>query len=271
MALLRKYFAGHGILEVITPSLVSYDANDTNIQSLSTDGGYLITSPEHEMKELIAEHGQDCYQIAKVFRQESSSSRYHLVDFTMVEWYRVGLNYKQMIDHSVELLQYVGLEYRSQAVSFNDLIKNTLGVDIVSDSLLEASNDLGLMGESHTNTQLLDFLYSRSVRNFKNENIYVVTHFPIHLANLSAPDPNNAEVCLRFEVFVGSMELVNGAEELIDGQEYIRRMSVYKPEAIVNHRLVEAMRSLSLLSGTALGFDRLLMALYGIDDIKELL
>src|SRR5262245_40036822 len=90
----REYFAATKTLEVETPALSRSAATDVHLQSVGAHANghprFLHTSPEYAMKRLLASGCGDIYQIAHVFR-DGESGRFHNPEFTMIEWYRVGI------------------------------------------------------------------------------------------------------------------------------------------------------------------------------------
>jgi len=103
---IRDYMQAQQVLEVITPALSAAATTDPNIHSFHVDDRYLHTSPEFAMKRLLAAFATDIYQIATVFR-DSEAGRFHNAEFTLLEWYRVGMDHIALIDDVSALMQCV--------------------------------------------------------------------------------------------------------------------------------------------------------------------
>ena len=162
LQLIRQWFNDQGVLEVETPQISAGATTDPHIDSFAvctsnevgTDAGtgvtrnnqparHLRTSAEFHMKRLLASGSGDIYELGKVFRVDESG-RYHNPEFTMLEWYRVGLNHHQLIDDVENLLKhlhtlqadntgYPGLE----RISYRNLWKTHCNVDIANASCAE--------------------------------------------------------------------------------------------------------------------------------------
>ena len=108
-ALVRDFFAGRGVLEVETPVLSRAGNTDPNIASFAlefsgrTDGAprtrWLRTSAEFPMKRLLAAGIGDCYELGRVFRDGEAGGR-HNPEFTMLEWYRLGVDHLRVADEA---------------------------------------------------------------------------------------------------------------------------------------------------------------------------
>jgi lysyl-tRNA synthetase class 2 len=108
LAAVREFFAQRGVLEVDTPILMPTTATDIYIDSYRVDSAasFLQTSPEFALKRLLAAGCGSIYQFGKVFRREAPSKR-HNHEFTLCEWYRVGMKLEQLMDEVEALVQAV--------------------------------------------------------------------------------------------------------------------------------------------------------------------
>ena len=74
------------------------------------------------MKRLLAAGSGSIYQICKAFRKEECG-RQHNLEFTLLEWYRVGFNHKQLMAEMDSLLQYVLQSKSAVIVSYADIFQ----------------------------------------------------------------------------------------------------------------------------------------------------
>ncbi len=135
---LRRHFAGSGALEVETPTMVQAGVTDVHLESLEvrradgTRAGFLHTSPEYAMKRLLAAGAPDLWQLCRVFR-EGERGRRHNPEFTMVEWYRLGIDHHSLMDEVEHLLRaLVGPERPvgpTRRVTYRDAFVEALGLD----------------------------------------------------------------------------------------------------------------------------------------------
>src|SRR4029079_13836205 len=101
LAQARKFFYERGVVEVDCPLITAAASVDLHIDLIptihETGQRYLHSSPEYGMKRLLADGIGDIYQLAHVFRQEEASPK-HNPEFMMAEWYRLGLEFEQLIE-----------------------------------------------------------------------------------------------------------------------------------------------------------------------------
>ncbi len=106
---IRQFFDIRDYLEVETPVMVKCPGIDPYIEPIiSGDGFYLATSPELHMKRLLSAGFDKIYQITQSFRSEESGPL-HNNEFTMLEWYRAGSDYLDiMLETEVLISQLCG-------------------------------------------------------------------------------------------------------------------------------------------------------------------
>ena len=296
-AMLRQYFAERGVLAVETP-LVSAAANtDPNIESFSVrfsghvDAGprerWLRTSSEFAQKRLLAAGIGDCYELGRVFRNGEAGRR-HNPEFTMLEWYRVGWDHRRLIDETVALVeQSLALCGRSAHVrtrSYRDLFREAIGLDPFVASIAElraAAPDIVVQDDGLSRDDWLDLLLTHRIQPlFPPDRITVVFDYPPSQCALAKIRPDDLPVAERFELYVGVHELANGYHELTDAVEQrarferdnVRRRARGLMELPLDENLLAALdEGLPDCAGVALGIERLLMAMCGSDDIRDVL
>ncbi|MGI9263549.1 MAG: EF-P lysine aminoacylase EpmA [Gammaproteobacteria bacterium] len=305
---LRDWFSDAGVLEVDTPVLSCAGTTDPNIDSLVTSIGgepyYLHTSPEFPMKRLLASGSGDIYQVCKAFRGGEQGRR-HNPEFTMLEWYRVGISLEQMMDDVEALVAElvstarqsgdsscrVGALQNATRVSYRDLLLQYAGVDPLTPSkntlvetlhqqlgahAIEVPKDL-----AEDSDALLDMMISLVVEPALDPGIPLFVYdYPVSQAALARIKAGNPPVADRFELIWQGMELANGFRELTDHVEQRRRFEsdVAERHALgessppIDERLLKALESgMPDCSGVALGLDRLLMAVTGLGDIGSVM
>jgi lysyl-tRNA synthetase class 2 len=291
----REFFATRGVLEVETPLCVQHTVTDPQLQSLQVsspgDGGrwYLHTSAEYAMKRLLAGGSGDIYQICHVFRGGEHGAL-HNHEFTMLEWYRLGFTLADLMQEVRELLgSLLGpvLAGGGESPSYATVMQRSLGIDPLTDSDATIRDCAAASGfeppllRSCDRDQLLDLLMGARVGpTLGNQGPCFVHHYPASQAALACLDPGDARVALRFEVYLGGMELANGFEELgaadqqrkrFEADLQVRRQRELAQPAIDERLLSALAHGLPSCSGVALGFDRLLMQASGSPHIDQVL
>lgn len=325
----RAYFREQGVLEVETPALAAAAVTDVHLASLEVRvmGGsgtanaaeghaatnlaaprYLHTSPEYHMKRLLAAGSGDIWQAARVFRGEELSPR-HNVEFTLLEWYRVGFTLEALVADIDALLRRclaapraaqgspLGparvLTHREAFLEHADVDSQTATLEQL---LAAAELHLGtLPADLNDRDTVLDLLLGMVVAPClgRGEITYLVD-WPASQAALARLRPATAgtpasvhvtaaeglAVAARVEAYLDGLELCNGFEELTDAAEQrerfardaARRAAAGLPvPAIDGHFLAALEHGLPPCSGVAVGFDRVAMLAAGTRDIREVL
>lgn len=284
---IRGFFQHRQVLEVETPVLSKAGNTDPNIDSLqvSDPPGYLQTSPEFAMKRLLAAGSGPIYQLCKAFRKGEAGRR-HNPEFTMLEWYRVGFTYHQLMDEVTELLGVVLGERTVEKLSYRQAFLDYLAIDphrATQEELVPlVAKHADYDGASDSRDILLDLLMSHVIEPALGRGtftfIYDYPSTQCALAQL-VEDEQGVSVAERFELYVDGTEIANGYQELTDPQEQQRRfvadnkkrLDAGAQEMPADRRLIDALRSgLPKCAGVALGIDRLLMLISREDNIRKL-
>ena len=289
---IREWFYQHKILEVETPVLVSGATTDPHIDSFQLCGSsarHLRTSSEFHQKRLLAAGSGDIFEIGKVFRVDERG-RYHNPEFTMLEWYRCGIDHYALIDEAAALLAHLhGDNFPGfERISYRSLWSNLTGIDIATGTPADLARYIESRScevpESIVDDYdlLLDLGMSTVIADQLPQNIYTcIFDYPASqasLARINTTDSSHAFAC-RFEVYFGSVELANGYHELTDGSEQKKRFESDnqqrqvkgKTAMPVDYLLIDALNhGLPDCAGVAIGLDRLMMILNdGIDHLGD--
>jgi len=290
---IRAFFAEREVLEVDTPTLSAAAVTDLHIDSFKTtmqQDYYLQTSPEYAMKRLLAGGFPSIYQICKVFRHEEQGP-VHNPEFTMLEWYRVGFDYQQLITEVIELLTLLsvqaGLNTVVEKLSYQQAFLNTVSIDPLATSVEEcrtccAKRQLDVPeGMSDDNIdEWLDWLLTQRVAStFSSQGFTVLYDYPASQCALATVNKEK-NIAERFEVYFGELELANGFNELTDAKEQRKRFQQDNEKRqqagrdvmpIDEHFLAALEAGMPECAGVAIGLDRLLMVLTGKTCISEVL
>ena len=295
---IRAFFAEQNVLEVETPSMAKSSITDPHLHSFQTrfagQNLYLQTSPEFFMKRLLAAGSGDIYQLARVFRDEESGSR-HNPEFTLLEWYRLGLDHHQLMDEIEQLLLWLVnqlvVEVNAADVrrlSYQQAFVETVGIDPLAcdlELLQQRAAQLGIeipVGMDMDDMDMwLDWLISQAVAPaFAKDRFTFIYDYPASQAALARISEQDSRVAHRFELFYGELELANGFYELTDAleqrnrfqQENRIRLAKGLAEIPLDEHLLTALeQGMPECSGVAIGLDRLLMVLLGKSHISEVL
>lgn len=287
LARIRGFFAQRGVLEVETPVLSAAGNSDPGIGQWRTRDPetWLRTSPEYAMKRLLAAGSGDIYELGRVFRADEAG-RHHNREFTLLEWYRVGWTYHQLMEEVAELLCHC-LPGRSREISkqsYRALFIRHTGIDPFTadtETLRAFVDEAGIGLPDASRLECLDLVVSLLIQpKLAPGAMTFVYDFPPEqaaLAQIRADDPPVAE---RFELFLGPVELANGYQELTDAREQAERFERERavraaaglPAAQLDHHLLQALEhGLPACTGVALGVDRLLMAVTGAGSLSEVM
>ncbi len=303
LAAVRGFFADRDFLEVETPLLVPSPGLEIHLDAVTAGSGFLITSPEYQMKRLLAGGFERIYQVCKCFRGNESGP-HHAGEFTMIEWYRGYADLEAIVRDTEELVAHVVTAVAGQPLaSFGDRAINVAppwprmtvrdamqqwaGVTVHGDEpaadLVAAVRAAGIEvadGLAWDDAFFTAFLARVEPAIAQLEQPLILEDWPVPLAALARRKSDDPHTALRFEAYVGGLELANAFGELTDPVEQrsrfeddqrIRRergRAVYP----IDEKLLAALtEGLPPSAGIALGFDRLVMLATGAPTIDQVL
>jgi lysyl-tRNA synthetase class 2 len=283
---IREFFASLGVMEVETPLISRAGNTDPGIHSIKTDSGaYLRTSPEFALKRLLASGSGDIYELGRVFRA-GESGRAHNPEFTMLEWYRNGFSYQELMDEVAALVKHCGRgkfdQWRIEKLSYRELFLRHLEIDPFSADTADlsvAASRHGIDDIELERKQWLDLLIGAVIQPaLPGHCLTFVSDFPADQAALARVRDTSPPVAERFELYLGRTELADGYQELTDAVEQQLRFNTEnalrkkrgQAKCELDHHLIRALEhGLPECAGVALGVDRLLMAVCGAGTINE--
>jgi len=272
---IRTFFINRGYLEVETPIRLPCLIPEAHIEPEQASGWFLQTSPEMCMKRLLAAGHNEIFQICRCFRRHERGSR-HLPEFTMLEWYRAGIDYVALMAECTDLLRFVAVPVdapdRSAAALLGKADWEYLTVSRAFELYAPVSVDRALEEDS------FDEILVRDVEpNLGRGRPTFLHDYPAALGSLARLKNGDNRVAERFELYVDGLELANGFSELTDADE--QRLRFIRERALIEgqgrqsgpmpDRFLADLGELQSAAGIALGVDRLVMLLCGARSIDE--
>ncbi|MFZ7125856.1 MAG: EF-P lysine aminoacylase EpmA [Desulfobacterales bacterium] len=265
---IRRFFETEGYLEVETPIRLPAPAPEAHIDAIASDGAWLHTSPELCMKRLLAAGYPRIYQICRCFRRGERGGR-HLPEFTLLEWYTEGHDYRDMMTQTEALIRFVAEElgrggeiaYQGERISLaGPFPRITVAEAFVryAPGPVEAALSTGRFDE---------WMGLEVEPRLPGERPIFLVDYPAASGALARRRPDRPSVVERFELYLGGLEIANGFSELTDPveqrarfeAELSARATAGKPAYPLPEPFLNALESMPSAAGNALGIDRLVM------------
>lgn len=283
LAQTRAFFESRDFLEVETPLLVPSPGLEIHLEAVRAGDGYLITSPEYQMKRLLAAGFERIYQICKCFRGNEHGA-HHSSEFTMIEWYRAHSDLEAIIDDTEQLVatvcdgtarvgdRKIDVTPPWTRLTVRGAMRRWAGIDI-GDIRADAST-------AWDDAFFAAFLDKVEPALAAQPAATILVDWPAPLAALARRKPDDPSTALRFEAYIGGIELANAFDELTDPVEQRARFQDDqrirgergKPVYPLDEKLLAALdEGLPPSAGIALGFDRLVMLATGASSIDQVL
>lgn len=312
---LRGFFGGQDFVEVDTATLQISPGNEAHLHAFATealtiDGRasplYLHTSPEFAAKKLLAAGEERIFTFAHVYRNRERGPLHH-PEFTMLEWYRVGENYEQLMADCADMLTlaaettgtrkfaFRGMEAdpfaEPERVTLAQAFDRFAGIDLLSSVSADGENDretlaaellrAGLRVSEDDNWPDLfsKVLVDKIEPHLGAGRATILCEYPVSEAALARPSPRDPRVAERFELYACGVELANAFGELTDAGEQRRRFEIEMAEKAriygetypIDEDFLDALAMMPDASGAALGFDRLAMLATGATRVDQVM
>jgi len=316
---IRQFFIGQKFREIDPPLLITHPAAESYLEVFQTtlydhyrnsQPMFLSTSPETALKKLLVAGIGNCFALTKSFRNMETGGPLHHPEFTMLEWYRAGVDYRETMQDCEQLLLFIKrfisnktrqktatreIVYQGQTLdltppwerlsvreAFKRYAQFDLAQALTRPALHKLAKHRGYRVEQKTTwEELFNQIYLNEVEpRLGQGKPTIIYDFPLELAALArkkAGDPRWAE---RFEFYLAGLELGDGYSELTDWKEQEKRFKreitkikrLGKTVYDYDHDFIEALKvGLPECSGVAVGVDRLVMLFGNRKDIAETL
>jgi lysyl-tRNA synthetase class 2 len=287
LAIVRSFFNARAFLEVDTPLLVPSPGLDLHLDAVEATGGYLITSPEYQMKRLLAGGVPRQFQIAHVFRRGEKGTR-HNPEFTMLEWYRAFSGVEQVMRDTEELVTELVSAFGDGGRLPGEGAPITVEPPFPRLTVAAAFERYAGVGEADVFRLVRDdadtffrLLVDRVEPGLAEATTPVfLVDYPIEHASLARAKPSDPRVCERFELYFGGLELCNGFGELTDPKEQRQRLlrdqrtraAAGKAVYPIDERFLAALEEgMPPSAGNALGLDRIIALCLGEREIARVM
>jgi lysyl-tRNA synthetase class 2 len=277
----RGFFHSRGYMEVETPIVVRSPGMEPNLMPFETElqttshelPAALITSPEYAMKKLLGKGLEKIFTITKVFRNGEGLGGTHNPEFTMLEWYQQGADYKACMEETEALV-------RACANAFGKTLPEFTRARVAD--LFETYANMHLEDLTPAPGDTMSDAFYRMFLNIEpkiSKGPIFVYDYPTYQAALArlTPDGKYGE---RFELYIDGVELCNAFTELVNAQEQRARFleeteerrALGKTVFPVDEELLALLPSVRQPTfGNALGLDRLLMIATNKTSIEDVL
>lgn len=307
----RRFFDERGFHEIETPILIAHPPAESYLDVFETTlldrqrvptKAYLSTSPEVPLKKLMVAGLGDCYSLTKSFRNMETQGTLHNPEFTILEWYRVGVDYRAIMEDVEALVASIVrslkndslvLTYQGKSIDItppwermtvSEAFEKHAHVNF--DELLDAEKARDIAqkkGYSIEKNTTWEELYNQIFLNEVEPHLgrgkpTMLYEFPAAVAALSKKKSGDPRFCERFEFYIAGLELGDAYSELTDWKEQEERFKkelreikrLGKTAYDYDHDFIEALKvGLPTCSGIAVGIDRLVMLLADVTDIAD--
>ena len=243
---------------------------------------------------------EDCYYLGRAYRNSEPNSDWHNPEFTMLEFYKLGINYLEMAEEVLAMMRYIKDQisplrqgFAGQAkISFEKWEKMSVAgsflkfAKITEDELFsekmffKKAKKKGYNIEKTTYEDLFSQILASEVEPMLGKNGYptLLYDYPKQMASLAKLN-NDGLTAQRCEFYINGLEVGGFCTELNDYKEqekrFISESKKRKQNKMINHSVdkgfIEALKyGLPFCTGAGIGFERLVMIFSNTTSINQL-
>ena len=297
--LIRNFFDKKGYLEIETPVLSPSLIPESPIEVFRTErispyeeseSMFLTPSPEIWMKKAISKGAGDIFQITKSFRNSEQKGKQHNNEFTMMEWYTMGSDYMNSLKITEDLFLSLYDRFKTEKIKppFRKISVRQAFLDFTGIDLDKAESEKDLKDEAERNgyqtypdynwEETFNSVFLSAVEPELPDDIPVVLlDYPAEIRCL-AKKTGDKRYFERWELYLGGIEAANCYSEETDKnavEKFFIEENMLKKKSAVPHPVdfsyIELFgKTFPPCSGVAMGIDRLVMAVTGAENIKDI-
>ena len=297
---IREFFINNNFCEVETPVLQRI-AGGAFAKPFETeyldkkDIFQLRISPELYLKRLIITGFNRIFEISRNFRNEGLSVN-HNPEFSMLETYVMYWHLSDMIEFLLKMIDFIIIkliEYKNylsetqidflkkistkdiKYYNFYNIIQSELGTTECFTTLLKALKQNNIIYNSVDNISFEDlcddYISKVFVKKFSSESILCIQNYPTKLSPLAKHKDGYA---LRFEIYLGGIEIIDGFEE---NNDYEKQLSCFEEQYQITSRkfdneYINDMKiGFPFTTGAGIGIDRIVLLLLGCKNIRDVI
>jgi lysyl-tRNA synthetase class 2 len=298
---LRTFLDEQGYLEIQTPRRVRHPALEPQLVAERAGWGYLITSPEYQLKRLLASDLERIYSVGSCWRGDERGPL-HLNELCLLEWYQAHTTLLDLMDQTEELIRDLAqtihgdgplrwgghsadLTRPFERLTVSEAFSRFAGIELSgAHTGVELRRRVAAAGlDTPADEVAYDQVFSRVLVEHVEPRLaelgaVFVYNYPTPVAALARRSTSDPSVAERAELYICGVELSNGFAELTDPDEQLQRFEHDRalrdqrglPAHPIDGCLIEALREgIPPCSGNALGVDRLLMLLTGAACVSQ--
>ena len=297
----RRFMDGRQFLEVETPMLHPI-AGGAAARPFTTHHNaldiplYLRIAPELYLKRLMVGGLPRVYEINRNFRNEGVD-RSHNPEFTAMEVYQAFGDYMTMMELTESLIRHLATTFSESGViewngtpidyqkpftrvTYADLFERANGFAMTDfDRVREKARGIGLNEKGKDDWLVVNEVFEDTAESGLFQPTFVMD-YPSVISPLTRPRKDNPDLCERWDLFIGEMEIGPAYSELNDPDiqeaKFKEQLAGADDEEstfrTLDEDFLEALRvGMPPAGGLGLGIDRIVMLMTGQRSIRDVI